>query len=832
MIIKIGTADHKHQFISVLLRFLTICYLAYNPFQVSAQCSGNNFIQDPTQFQWTYHPVTTNNPVAYYSGTLEVGQATFTMNNGQTLTTRAYRQKDGVFSIPGPTIKVQPGNKYILRFNNTLPYQPLSVDENVYKDPNVSNIHTHGLHISGTTPGDDVSRSFEGGRGGDFVWDIPANHMGGTYWYHAHHHGSSFLQVSGGLFGMLIVDDSKDNIPVPVAAMEERQIILGYLDRGAAGSGGDVLLSGSLTSTWTVNGKIKGNICLPANTWQHWRILMADRDATMKTVTFGPECEVMLLARDGVWRTVAPKALGTRTLDLTGASRADIAIRLKGTTSTLNIAGATVATITASGITNATPHPFNTDGVSTWSAVRPSYLRDLRAVTNVHKESVTMGARTINGVKYNHHTPNLTLAADQTQEWAISGAGAHPFHLHIYHIQALANDVGFEAGEYYDVLASKMSVRFDLNSNTSTAYSGRTIMHCHILSHEDQGAMGWVNVTGGQGAPTFPVNGDLTEPYSAYYYLGSPPPAAPSNLTATVVSNSTIGLNWTDNSTDETGFRVERSTDGMNFTFVADVGSNTISYVSSGLFSGTTYYHRVSSFNGTNNSNLSTPSNVASTTLPSGGGVEMHVGSIVVTRVAQSGGRTSGVANVYIYDASNAPLSGVTVTGTFSGPTTGTFSGTTNASGQVTYTSASVKSPVGSWCFQVTGVVKTGVTYNQSANVMTTSCEGGAAMSMTSMSDHDHGDVTLTSEHDFRFMIYPNPLPQASTIDFHLPYDERVIIEIYNLQGDRLATVVNEIFAAGDNQITVQRQNLKAGVYFISFSAGGKTTTRRLIFTD
>ena len=54
---------------------------------------------------------------------------------------------------------------------------------NVFKDANIANIHTHGLHISGESPGDDVTRAFEGGFGGDFVYDIPADHMGGTFWY-------------------------------------------------------------------------------------------------------------------------------------------------------------------------------------------------------------------------------------------------------------------------------------------------------------------------------------------------------------------------------------------------------------------------------------------------------------------------------------------------------------------------------------------------------------------------------------------------------------------------------------------------------------------------
>src|SRR5438034_2885022 len=42
-------------------------------------------------------------------------------------------------------------------------------------------------------------------------------------------------------------------------------------------------------------------------------------------------------------------------------------------------------------------------------------------------------------------------------------------------------------------------------------------------------------------------------------------PAAPSNLTATAVSSDQIDLMWTDNSNNDAGFKIGRSTDGVNF---------------------------------------------------------------------------------------------------------------------------------------------------------------------------------------------------------------------------------------------------------------------------
>ena len=489
----------------------------------ASQCPTGNTVTEPRDFQWTHHPVSANNPSAYYSGTLEMGSVTLDVN-GETLTTRAYRQEGTDYTIPGPTFRMAPGSKYVLRFKNTLPYQPASTAHNEFKDPNVTNVHTHGLHISGESPSDDVTRFFEGGFGGDFVYDIPADHMGGTFWYHAHHHGSTFLQVASGAFGQIIIDDQYDQMPQNVADMTEKTLTIAYLDPSVAGRGGDALVSGTLDPGWTVNGKVAGDICMPANTWQHWRILLADANAIPKTLSIGAQCEVALMARDGVWRNLVPKQLTTNSLRLTGASRADLAVRCSGDAS-ISVGSTQVASIYTDGTPDATVHPYAEDGVSQWASYRPAYLRDLRSTAVANFERINMGARTVNGVKFDADIPTLTANADGVQEWSVKGAGNHPFHLHVYHFQAQADCGDYEAGEYYDVMASSCAIRFDLNPQTSTVFAGRTIMHCHILEHEDQGAMGWMDVIGGEPAPTFPSDGDVTLAYDKLYPLdgGTPP---------------------------------------------------------------------------------------------------------------------------------------------------------------------------------------------------------------------------------------------------------------------------------------------------------------------
>jgi len=114
--------------------------------------------------------------------------------------------------------------------------------------------------------------------------------------------------------------------------------------------------------------------------------------------------------------------------------------------------------------------------------------------------------------------------------------------------------------------------------------------------------------------------------YTDYYYIGTrvrsandvysmdcsptppppPPPSAPTNLSATAVSCSQINLSWTDNSNNETGFKIERKTGaGGAWSQIAAVGANVTAYNNTGLNENTTYFYRVRAYNGDGDSNYS-----------------------------------------------------------------------------------------------------------------------------------------------------------------------------------------------------------------------------------
>ncbi len=95
------------------------------------------------------------------------------------------------------------------------------------------------------------------------------------------------------------------------------------------------------------------------------------------------------------------------------------------------------------------------------------------------------------------------------------------------------------------------------------------------------------------------------------------PPAAPMAAVASALSSSSIRVTWTDASSNETGFKIERSlSSASGFTQVGTVGANIATYDSTGLTASTTYYFRVRANNAAGDSAYS---NTASAITPPAG---------------------------------------------------------------------------------------------------------------------------------------------------------------------------------------------------------------------
>lgn len=76
---------------------------------------------------------------------------------------------------------------------------------------------------------------------------------------------------------------------------------------------------------------------------------------------------------------------------------------------------------------------------------------------------------------------------------------------------------------------------------------------------------------------------------------------------------------------------------------------------------------------------------------------------------------------------------------------------------------------------------------------------------------------------------YPNPFNPSTTIEFDLPVRETVLLEVYDLLGSRVATLVEGVLEAGHHAVRFRPGDLASGVYICRLRAGGFTGTTRLV---
>jgi hypothetical protein len=131
---------------------------------------------------------------------------------------------------------------------------------------------------------------------------------------------------------------------------------------------------------------------------------------------------------------------------------------------------------------------------------------------------------------------------------------------------------------------------------------------------------------------------------------GTPAPAAPTNLTATVQSSTSVVLNWTDNASNETNYIVERKQAGASYLEYSPLAANATTGTATGLTPGVMYTFRVKARNAAGDSGYS---NEASAT-PSTGGTSCSPNSTTVCLV---GGRFR-VGIAYRNQFANPPTTG------------------------------------------------------------------------------------------------------------------------------------------------------------------------------
>jgi FtsP/CotA-like multicopper oxidase with cupredoxin domain len=407
-------------------------------------------------------------------------------------------------TLPGPTLMVRAGDRIAVSLENRL--------------SSPTNLHTHGLHVSPQGNSDNPLVVIRPGETFDYEFQLPDSHPPGVYWYHPHHHGLTADQVFGGLYGAIIVEDSE-----PIETTRERILIISDVSFDPSGQIAQATqmdrMTGREGGTVMVNGQVNPGLAAKPGEQERWRVINACTSRFLRLRLDGQKLQ--LLGKDS-GRFPIPEPV--EEVLLAPGNRADLLVTASAGTSilrTLSVdrgsAGAMMGSISSSDANLATLTVAGASAPAALAIPNQPVPRDLRAAPLSGRRTLTLamgGAGmggggmsgmgvgsgmmdfTIDGKSFDPARVDTSVAAGAVEEWTLQNTSPmdHPFHLHVWPMQIIEQS-GQQTGAplWQDVVnvPARSSVRVRIAFED---FTGKTVYHCHILDHEDNGMMGLIEV--------------------------------------------------------------------------------------------------------------------------------------------------------------------------------------------------------------------------------------------------------------------------------------------------------------------------------------------------
>jgi FtsP/CotA-like multicopper oxidase with cupredoxin domain/peroxiredoxin len=481
-----------------------------------------------------------------YSEQVIPADPTVGLNQDQRVRLRCYNGR-----MIGPTLRLRPGNKLGIIIKNELPVE-IPEDECTHPSAaamstphgwNCTNLHTHGLHVSPEGNADNVFVEIEPGKNKQFHFEfhIPTDHVCGTFWYHPHRHGSVAMQLTTGLAGALIIESCElDKVP-EVRDAFERVMVFQQLSfspdptQTVAPKPENIYvpIKPGTSMVTLVNGQVHPVLRVAPSSVERWRFVHAGVARALKLAvvkddaallgdppnrTFLPLHEIAI---DGIprgkmdpfdkpadpeypvmypgyrWDVLfkAPDEPGQYFLvdaaKLPGQPLRDD--QQPDPAAALNY----LAKITVDG----DPRPMKLPNESDLAAAVPAQfqtisdeeIKDASGKPRVCAIELQLenGKHLVDKCEYDPARIDRVAWLDTAEEWRVKGTGGgHPFHIHVNPFEQRVTDA---SGNVVDrIWRDTLFVRGAVPSTIRMRFkdhAGKTVLHCHILDHEDQGMM-------------------------------------------------------------------------------------------------------------------------------------------------------------------------------------------------------------------------------------------------------------------------------------------------------------------------------------------------------
>lgn len=431
-------------------------------------------------------------------------------------------------SLPGPTIYLVPGQDFAIQVVNRLLPSPAGWEEpgleNHYHSANSTAVHLHGLHISPETV-DNVFEPLPPNATRFIRGKLLDSHPSGTYFAHPHLHGSSALQGGFAMASSIVVLDTDADW----RAMQEQVLLLqilgldthhaysdarlSFAENRASGQSNHSVCNHTAQGFALINGHPTAMQLACDGHARRWRVINAASDGALvlQWKSPSPACVLFEVARDGVYLAHKRPVLAARdTLLVPTGGRVDFVVEGEGCAKASLLSVPESAPSWLGNKTNLFPPAVLAECHDLKSPARPmprklpnlpAFMKSMvhhpvrqRRVmhwTEFPKDNPS-GRYGINGESFTALRAHFSVRLGHVEEWTIHNEydEAHPFHVHTNHFQVVRDSAGAHpTGEWRDTVFVPANGNLTLRWQAQH-FTGRSLLHCHILQHEDLG-MTW-----------------------------------------------------------------------------------------------------------------------------------------------------------------------------------------------------------------------------------------------------------------------------------------------------------------------------------------------------